>query len=229
MFDTAFKTLAVLIALLGTITPANAQDPPRSGIYQIQSGTYREVGGLVGTYTLPLPASSQAFVSLEIDSGGGAAELTFLGRDQQTVFRRLTNGIMSGNTIQFQSTTVYPYPFVTLPAQVDYSMTNAAGRLWISGSITSSPAVADIPYLFKHQNVQATFVPALSIHVGSEVELRWTSAAKQNYQVQYLSELTQVGWTYWGGLIQGNGTTNSMVDTEVRVQPQRFYRILAPP
>ena len=221
-------TFTVLIAFLATIITATSQDPPRSGTYQIQSGIYREVGGFGGIYAVRLPDSYQAFVSLTIDPGVGVAELAFVGRNQQAVFRRLTNGIVSGNTIQFQYATTYPY-FPTAPAQVDYKITNAAGRLWISGSITSTTPTPDFPNLLEHQAVSATFVPGLSINVGSEVELRWSSASNQNYQMQCLSDPTQPGWTNLGGLMPGNGTTNWAVDVVAPVQSQRFYRILTLP
>ena len=219
---------AVLIALLATITTATSQDPPRSGTYQIQSGIYREVGGIAGIFTVRLPDSYQAFVSLVIDPGIGAAELAFVGRNQQAVFRRLTNGIVSGNTIRFQYAGVHPYR-PTRPAQVDYMITNAAGRLWISGSITSTSPIPDFPNQLEHQAVSATFVPALSIRVGSEVELRWSSASNQNYQMQCRSDLTQHGWTNLGGRMQGNGTTNWAVGAVAPVPSQRFYRILTLP
>ena len=221
-------TFAVLVAFLAIITTAASQDPPRTGTYQIQSGIYREVGGIAGIYAVPLPVSYQAFVSLMIDPGAGVAELTFVGWNQQAVFRRLTNGIISGNTIRFQYATTHPYR-PTLPAQVDYVITNSAGRLWLGGSITSSPAGPDFPTLLEHQDVRATFAPALSIRVGSEVELRWSSASNQNYQVQCLSDLARPGWTNWGGLMQGNGTTNCVVDAVAPAQSQRFYRILTLP
>src|SRR4029453_3838252 len=120
---------------------------------------------------------SQAFVSLVIGPGAAAAELTFLDRRQQAVFLRLTNGIVSGNTIRFHYMTEHPYGPPLPSARVDYVVTNAAGRLWISGSITSAPVCCDIPYTFEHQDVLATFVPALSIRVAGEVELCWRSAS----------------------------------------------------
>jgi hypothetical protein len=54
-------TFAVLLTLLATLVTGASQDSPRSGIYAIQSGTYRVVGGLFGTYALSLPAPSQRF------------------------------------------------------------------------------------------------------------------------------------------------------------------------
>jgi hypothetical protein len=228
MFKTGFTTSASLIALLATITTAISQDPPRSGIYQIQSGSYREAGGFGGSLTYQLPSLNQAFVSLMIVSGGGAAELEFLDRNQQGVFRQLTNGTVSGNIIRFQYVTVHPYGPTLPPAWVDYTVTNAAGCLWISGSITSAPVCCDIPYLFEHQDVRATSAPVLSIRV-SQVEMCWCSVSNQNYQVQYQSDLTQHVWTNLGGPVQVNGTTNCVVDSVALGQPQRFYRIITLP
>jgi hypothetical protein len=84
------------LALLAIINAATSQDPPRSAVYQIQSGVYREVGGFAGMNIHPLPYSREAFVSLVIDPGMGAAELTLLDRSKQAVFFRLTNGTVSG-------------------------------------------------------------------------------------------------------------------------------------
>ncbi len=221
-------TFTVLIAFLATITTAPSQDPHRSGTYRIQSGMYREDGSIAGPRTFRLPVSYQAFVLLTIDPGVGVAELKFVGTNQQAVFIRLTNGIVSGNTIRFQYVGGHPFA-PTRPAEVDYTVTNAAGRLWISGSITMLTPMPDFQNRLEHQAVSATFVPAVSIRVDSEVELRWSSASNQNYQMQCLSDLTQPGWTNVGGPMQGNGTTNWAVDAVAPVPSQRFSRILAWP
>ena len=180
-------TFTVLIAFLATITTVTSQDPPRSGTYQIQSGYYTEYGGIAGRYTVRLPTLGQAFVSLTVDPGVGMAELTFLTRNQQAG-RRLTNGIVSGNTIRFQYTTADP--FRHLPEQVDYVVTNAAGRLWINGSITMLSPMPDFPNRLVHQAVSATIVPALSIRVGSQVELRWSSASNQHNRPAILTDIS---------------------------------------
>ena len=221
------RTFAIVIGLSATFALATAQDPPRSGIYQVQSGMYRAVGGIWGVLTLQLPGSNQSFILLNA-ADTGPAELKFLDSKQQRVFLRLTNGVVSGNVIRFQYQTAHLL-VPTLPAQVDYTITNAAGHLWISGSITSSPTCCDIPYEWEHHNVRATFLPGLSIRVASEVELRWSSASNQDYQVQWLSDLTQSEWTDVCGPIHGNGSTNSVVDTLAPTPSQRFYRILPLP
>jgi hypothetical protein len=229
MFKAGFATSVALIALLATLTTASSQEPPTSGTYKIQSGSYSEIGGFVGSITYQLPGTSQAFVSLVIGPGGVAAELTFLDNRQQAVFLRLTNGIVSGNTIRFQYMTVHPYGPPLPPARVDYMVTNAAGRLWISGSITSTPVCCDIPYTFEHRDVLATFVPALSIRAVGEVELCWKAASNQNYQVQYQSDFTRPVWTNLGGPVRGSGSTKCVVDSSAPEHLQRFYRVITLP
>jgi hypothetical protein len=220
--------LASLIALLATIATAISQDPPRSGTYQIQSGSYRQIGGFV-PLDYQLPNSAQAFIALLKDPQASTADLMFLDGSQQTAFLRLTNGLVSGNTIRFQYLTAHPYDPTLPPIWVDYTITNAAGRLWISGSMTSSPTCCDIPYWFQHQDVTATFRPSLSIRVAGEVGLGWSSACNQIYQVQYQSSLGPAVWSNLGGPTQGNGTTNWVAEPVATGQPQRFYRIIAWP
>src|SRR5437867_486798 len=109
MLRAQVATWMALIAPLGSITLVNSQEPPEAGIYKIESGTYREVGGFSGEATYQLPNTSQAFVSLLILPGAGPAELTFLDSNQHPGFLRLTNGMVSGSTIQFQYLTAHPY------------------------------------------------------------------------------------------------------------------------
>jgi hypothetical protein len=166
---------------------------------------------------------------LVVSNGTGPAELTFLDASRKTAFFiRLTNGVVSGNTIQFHYATRHPQ-VPGLAAWVDYTVTNVAGHLWLSGSVTSSVVCCDIPYVFNHLEVRAAFMPALSIRADRQVELRWTSASNQVYQVEYTPDLAQLGWTNVGGLVLGNGNTESFVDSAVHGNAQRFYRIRALP
>ena len=72
-------------------------------------------------------------------------------------------------------------------------------------------------------------MPVLSIRAASEIELRWSSASNQDYQVQYQADVAQLVWTNLGGPVQGNGTTNHVVDSTAPGHLQRFYRILTLP
>ena len=228
MFKTSLVNSAALIAFLGATNIAGSQEAPRSGIYQIRSGLYHMEGGIAGGLISVLPDPSLSFVSLVIGSGPGPAELTFLDSSWQLAFPRLTNGTVSGNSIQFHYETGNPFDPL-LPAWVEYVVTNSAGHLWISGSITSAPACCDIPYFFGNRDVRATYMPVMSIRAGSKVELGWSSSSNQIYQVQYQADLAQLGWTNLGEPVQGNGTTNYMVDSVGPAHPQRFFRVLTLP
>lgn len=228
MFRSLFASSVALIAFLATVTTAASQEPPRSGTYQIYSGSYREVGGIAGGAVYPLPRSWESFVSLVVGTATNAADLTILDTNQGKAFLRLTNGTVSGNTIQFHYATRYPQ-FPGWPAWLDYTVTNGAGHLWISGSITSPPPGPDLPYVFEHRDVRAAFMPVLSILPASPVEVRWTSASNQNYQLQHQPGFTQRAWTNLGGPVQGNGITNYVEDSMAPMQLQRFYRILTLP
>jgi hypothetical protein len=221
-----FFSLAWLAAIWATLSTAQSQVPPSSGLYQIDSGTYYEEGGFVAINTLSLPSPSQALISLLVDAQTGAAEMTFLDQDLRPVFPQLTNGVVSGSTIRFQSETVNPY--YPTPAMADYTVTNAAGYLWIGGSITSAVVCCDIPYAFGHRNVRATSGPAVAIRV-SEIEVCWSSASNLTYQVQYRSEMTTNLWTDLGAPVHGNGTTNCLPDKVSPGQPQKFYRVVLQP
>jgi hypothetical protein len=225
--DGAKSTAACAVLAVLFVNIVNSQDPPCTGTYKIRSGLYHEFGGISGHYELELPAMPQTFVSLAVPDNG-PAELSFLNDKEKEVFVRLTNGIVSENTIRFQYETLHPYG-LNWPAQVDYTISNAAGRLWISGSITSAPVGPDIPDVFMHQDTRATFMPVLSIRVANDVELRWTSASNQDYQVQWKSDFAQLYWTNVGGTVQGNGATNYAVDPAAAASSQGFYRILTLP
>ncbi len=229
MFKTGFSAVAPVIVFLATIARVMSQDPPRSGTYQIQSGSYREDGGFIASVTYELPSSRHAFVRLMIGHAGDAAELSFLDQEQHAVFPHLTNGIVVGNTIQFQYVTEHPYGLGGIPAWVDYTVANTAGYLWISGSITSAPVCCDIPYLFEHRDVGAAFLPSLTIRGGRELQLSWESASNQTYQVQCLTDLAEFGWSNLGPPVPGNGTTNYVLDTVEPGNRQKFYRIVTLP
>ena len=212
---TAFLSVALISA---------AQDPPRTGTYAILSGTYREVGGFVGILEYPLPQANQAYIAL-VTTPTNQAQLLLLDASQHASKPWLTNGSVSGNTIEFHYQTQNPILPTLPPAGVNYTVSNSAGALWINGSITSTPVCCDIPYCFEHSNVVARFLPVLGIRTDSGVELAWTSASNQNYQLEYVSNLTQAAWTNLGAPLLGTGTTNSLMDVEAPAAPQRFYRI----
>ena len=231
MFKSGLAALLTsLIVLLAVVTTSSAQGPPRSGIYRIEKGLYREVGGFIGFVEYKLPNSSQTFALLTLEPGGTNADLQFLDQNRRGLyFPRLTNGIVSGNTIRFRYQTTHPYGSELPPADVDYAVTNNAGNLWISGSITSAPVCCDIPYQFEHIDVWATRAPTLTVRAASGIEICWSSETNQNYQVQYNSDLAGVDWLDVGGQVQGNGSQKCIVDSLGPGQLRRFYRVVLVP
>src|ERR1043166_7850178 len=229
MFKTGWANRIAFIALLAGVAGASSQAQPRSGIYRIQSGTYREVGGFVGEMDYGLPYAGQTFISLKLGSAGVTADLEFLTTNRQPFYIRLTNGIVTGNTIQFQYQTTHPYGSDLPPAYVNYTVTNAAGFLWISGSITSAPVCCDIPYRFEHIDVRATLAPTVAIHTASGVEICWNSESNQTYQVQCHTTLTGPGWSDFGGPVQGDGSVKCIGDSPAPGRPQRFFRVVLVP
>jgi hypothetical protein len=59
---------------------------------------------------------------------------------------------------------------------------------------------------------------------GNTINFSWASAAGRSYQVQYRTNLTQVGWLNLNSPITAVGTTTSSSDT-MGPGPRRFYRI----
>jgi len=61
------------------------------------------------------------------------------------------------------------------------------------------------------------------------IVLRWSSVPGRTYQIQYTSALPATMWTNLGSTRPGNGSTDSITDTVLPGEPQRFYRILLVP
>lgn len=68
--------------------------------------------------------------------------------------------------------------------------------------------------------VQAVIYPA--------VEVAWSTAVGQTYQVQFTPSLAPATWTNFGIPIQGDGTEKSIFD-QTRNSAKRFYRVLKVP
>jgi predicted secreted protein len=225
------RTITWLALLAGWITIhtiASTQAPRTSGLYQIDSGTYTQVGGIWGSLTGRLPNVEQGFVALATDPQNGRVAMTILAQDQQTIFLLLTNGMISGSTIRFQQQTAHPYSNVSALGTVDYAVTNIGGTLRIDGAIRFPPICCDIPNYFSHSNVFASAVPVLAIR-ASEVELCWNCESNRSYQVQYRTDLTTNGWTNLGPPVLTANSTACIFDKVLPGQPQKFYRIVTVP
>ncbi|MDB6057088.1 MAG: hypothetical protein JWO95_932 [Verrucomicrobiales bacterium] len=73
--------------------------------------------------------------------------------------------------------------------------------------------------------VSAIPVPQIisNAKTGNTIALTWTSQANLNYQLQYKTNVAQVGGLNLGGAIKANGPTTSTSDTIAATQ--RYYRI----
>lgn len=70
--------------------------------------------------------------------------------------------------------------------------------------------------------------PPISLTVTvADVQICWNSLSNTQYQVEYKSTLTTNTWQPLGSLINGNGSTNCIVDS-VLSDPQRVYRVRLP-
>lgn len=58
---------------------------------------------------------------------------------------------------------------------------------------------------------------------GNTITLTWSSQANLNYQVQYKTNVTQVGWANLGSAVPASGATTSASDTISATQ--RYYRV----
>lgn len=151
-----YNRLALLSGLSAALV---AQAQSTTEIYQIQSGSYVVVGGLVGVMSNSLPNANQTFLELQYDFDAGTADMRIRGEDFQTVFREFEDGAIMGGQVRFVYPTSHPdYPFVTEPAQVDYTVQLGDATVWVNGSVTSRPVCCDIPYEFRHDDVRATIL-----------------------------------------------------------------------
>jgi hypothetical protein len=73
-------------------------------------------------------------------------------------------------------------------------------------------------------------LPAVSAApmINGTVSLTWNTLAGAYYQIQYLTELSQTGWTNLGGPIQATNASLTVVDS-LGPNRQRFYRVVVSP
>jgi|GEM_PF-1659813 len=232
MNTTHFKITALILGMLFCgATTVRLEAQPKTSTYQITSGTYRVDGGLIGSPLYPLPRDDQAFIVLTLDSDTGIARLEVLPRNTSPPFLVFTNGVVTGDKIRFQYTGATTSG-VPATVSTDYTVTNNAGSLSLSGSTMLSyaypPSCNDCPYAFVHLNVQASLMPSLSVRV-SEVEFCWVTASNQTYQVQYSSDVTTNRWTNMGTPIMGDGLVHCIQDKVIAGEKQRLYRVALSP
>ncbi|MCX6903132.1 MAG: fibronectin type III domain-containing protein [Verrucomicrobia bacterium] len=107
------------------------------------------------------------------------------------------------------------YSEASLGVGTHYYMVRAV-RLETSGSGS---------YFNPSQGAWATLQPRMRVkRQGSEIELSWDSLAKETYQVEYTSALTNGQWNVlqW---VAGDGTTKQVCDSMAQGDRGRFYRL----
>jgi hypothetical protein len=163
--------LAVLSAAVLWLASSRVDEVPASGLYQIISGTYTECCGIAGRFINSLPATSQNYVQLTVDSQENRAQMAILGEDLHTVFSTspgepgtgftflFTKGTVLADHIQFQ-------PEIQVPENQQswsYTASISAGRLQINGvAIAPIEGGADIPEEFGHTNILAVLISSAS-------------------------------------------------------------------
>ena len=122
-------------------------------------------------------------------------------------------------------------PFLSLPGRV-YDE-DADGNWHVDVLIpTNFPSSCDYTLMINddgseandHSDVFCLGVPVLTVRV-SQVEVCWSSRSNRVYQVQHRSPLSTNGWTNLGAPIQGNGSTNCVMDAVGAEQRERYYRV----
>jgi hypothetical protein len=218
---------------------APAQGGPTNGLYQIVSGRYTECCGIAGAFIYPLPDSSQAFVQLTIDPQSNLAQMTFLGQDARTVFRiapifsrsefafSFSNGIVFPDRIEFRGPVLPPGPDQT---SFSYTLSNSAGGLGISGTLTLPCLCADVPTEFDHTNVAAILLPPAPVIEGLEREasllrFRFTGVPAYDYLVEYTDSLPASNWLSLTNFRAKLQTIEAVVTDPLTNGPARFYRV----
>jgi hypothetical protein len=166
------STVLALVSL-ALLSAWAAQAAPRSGTYEIQSGTFYECCGLIGVpVSTVLPNAQQAFIRLQVDSAGATASLAILGADNQTVFQKFTCPPAPGVSFSFSHGQVYAdhiaFPAEPSPAPISplmgtaYTASNMPNLLTlrIDGELHAQPGFcSDVPTEFTHSNVVARYIP----------------------------------------------------------------------
>ena len=67
------------------------------------------------------------------------------------------------------------------------------------------------------------------VQTGSSINLTWSAAAGQIYQLQYKTDLSSTDWINLGGPVTASSSTMTVSDTIVPGSGQRFYRVVLLP
>lgn len=156
--------MAAWVALIGAQV---ATGETITSLYEITSGRFVEIGSIAGVLQYQLPGIGSSFVEISLDDSDDAS-IRILNQNMDTnwFFRpeNLTSsmGSLVGNQLSFTGVARHPYGFSFLQdymGQLSYTVNFAQDSLQLDGSVFYDPLCCDIPYEFRHVNVQAVLVP----------------------------------------------------------------------
>ena len=235
--------LAAIWIVAGAMDCVRAQSGFTSGFYRIVSGQYVECCGIAGPFTNPLPDPNQTFIELIVAPDGKSAQMTFLGQDQQTVFKSyawgggggfsfsFSNGIVFPDRIQFGDP--LPFPF---PDQLawSYSVSNSADGLRIEGMVVTPPVGADIPNQFEHTNVVARLEPGTTVidqikREGDLLSFHFIGQPPNRFTVEFTDALPATNWFPLAAYLAKIQTIDVVVTNSVTNAQAQFFRVRQEP
>ena len=235
--------LVVIWTVVGAMDCARAQSGFTSGFYRIVSGQYVECCGIAGPFANLLPDTNQTFIELIVAPDGKSAKMTFLGQDQQTVFKSFTWGGGGGFTFAFSNGIVFPdhiqfgdslpFPF---PDQLawSYTVTNSADGLLINGMVITPPIGADIPNEFEHANVLAKLEQGSTVldQVKREADslcFHFMGQPPNLFTVEFTDALPATNWFPLATYLAKIQTIDVLVTNSLTNAQSRFFRVRQEP
>lgn len=220
-----------------------AQELPASGLYEIVSGQYVECCGFAGPIPYSLPYERQSFIQFSIDGQTQLASMAFLREDQSvfSAFRcppeapiafRFGNGVVSGNSVTFQSN---PGPRGPAPAPKGeswkYTVTYGESGLRVDGELDVDEGFcSDVPTHFNHSNVMAVSVPQGPVlegfrREGDQVLFQFTGQPANDFFVEFSESLPAQGWQSLTNFRAKLQPIQAVVTDALTNGMTRFYRV----
>jgi len=132
------------------------------------------------------------------------------------LFSRLTSSLVSGTTFtdMTASSNIYTYmvravKLMTTPSGTYFS---ASQGVFVSANAANSTLL----------------IATRAIQSAHSLLLSWNSQSQMVYRVLAKTNLNEPNWTDVSGNITATGTSASWTDTNINVNPRRFYRIVSP-
>jgi hypothetical protein len=177
MNDPFFSTKLILPASLAFLAASPLRAAPQTCMYEITTGTYKEVGGFVGVLAFDLPACGQMFIELTIDHDVNMADMRILSfeLDPSGFFgfgSPFVNGSVDGNQIVFYDDTLVSD--FGAQGMLYYTISLGDNELSMEGMLISEWVCCDIPYDFSHTGVEARLLHHQSASVQWRIDQRLT-------------------------------------------------------